>query len=106
MLVEEPYQTLILLVKHGGGQERIRLGYHSRYWKQVSQSMQAMDSDKRYLMLYALYDLYKDTKRREQARASAEIKLAFVEGRLKKRKIKGQNAYKVTVERKIERVQA
>lgn len=106
MLVEEPYQTLTLLVKHGGGQERIRLGYHTRYWKQVAQSMQPMDSDGRYLMLYALYRLYRETRRQAEDRVRAEMKLAFVEGRLKKRKVRGQNAYKVTVERKIEGVRA
>lgn len=84
--------------KHGGGEERIPLGYHSRYWKQFSQALQGMDSDGRYLMLYALYDLHKDTKRREGDRVRNEMKLAFVEGRLKKRKVRGESAYKVVME--------
>jgi|WetSurMetagenome_2_1015567.scaffolds.fasta_scaffold89234_3 hypothetical protein len=105
MLVSDPY-SITLLVKHGGGQERICLGYKSIYWKQMVKSLEPMDRDGRYLMLYALYALHTDTRRRASEMATAAMKLAFVEGRLKKRKVRGQSAYKVTVERKIEGVQA
>ena len=98
MMVHAPFDTLTLLVKHGGGQERINLGYKDRYWEQMAKALEPMDSNSRYLMLYALYDLYTDTRRRASEMARAELKLAFVEGRLKKRKIKGQAAYKVKVE--------
>ena len=55
-------------------------------------------TDARYLMLYTFYDIQKDARRYERDKVTAELTSAFVEGRLKKRKIKGQAAYKVKVE--------
>ena len=92
-----------LLVKHGGGQERIELGYLHSYHRtgetsRIIRAMEDMDTDARYLMLYTFFDVAKDARRRERDKVTAELTSAFVEGRLKKRKIKGQGAYKVKVE--------
>jgi len=103
MLVSQQYGGYSLLVHHGGGQERINLGYLHVFRgipSRIIQAMGQMDTDTRYLMLYTFYDIHTDTRRSEQAKVTAELKTAFAEGRLKKRKVRGQAAYKVTVEQK------
>jgi hypothetical protein len=101
MMVKAQVGGYSLLVHHGGGQERFDLGHLHFYrgeYSRIIRAMEAMDTDARYLMLYTFYDIATDARRREGARVAAEMKLAFVEGRLKKRKIRGQSAYKVTIE--------
>ena len=103
MLVSQRFGGYALLVKHGGGQERINLGYLCFFRKghpRIIDAMKVMDTDALYLMLYTFYDIHTDTRRSEQAKVTAELKTAFAEGRLKKRKVRGQAAYKVTVEQK------
>lgn len=101
VLVKAQFGGYYLLVKHGGGQERINLGYLCFFRKghpRVIDAMKVMDTDDRYLMLHTFYDIHKDSRRAERAKVTHELTQAFVEGRLKKRKIKGQSAYKVRVE--------
>ena len=101
MLVSQRFGGYALLVKHGGGQERINLGYLCFFHKghpRIIDTMKVMDTDDRYLMLHTFYDIHTDSRRAERDKVTAELKTAFVEGRLKKRKIKGQAAYKVKVE--------
>ena len=101
MMVKMQYGGYALLVKHGGGQERFNLGHLHFYrgdYSRIIRAMEAMDTDARYLMLYTFYDIQKDARRYERDKVTAELTSAFVEGRLKKRKIKGQAAYKVQVE--------
>ena len=96
MLVKCQYGGHALLVKHGGGEERINLFSAGRY--RVPDSLALLDSDFRYLMLYQLFRIHTEAKRNGEKQARADMTMAFVEGRLKKRKIKGQGAYKVKVE--------
>jgi len=97
MLVKCQYGGHALLVKHGGGEERINLFSAGRY--RVPETLAALDSDARYLMLFQLYWIHTEARRSGEAKARAELTTAFVEGRLKKRKVRGQSAYKVFVER-------
>jgi hypothetical protein len=99
MLVKQQFGRYALLVKHGGGQERIQLGslHHYRGRPRIIEALTAMDSDSRYLMLYTFYDIHTQSRRNENARTADTYKRAFVEGRLKKRKVRGQSAYKVEI---------
>ena len=96
MLVKCQYGGHALLVKHGGGEERINLFSAGRY--RIPESLSLLDSDARYLLLFQLYRIHTEARRSAEEKARAEMKQAFVEGRLKKRKVKGQNAYKVQIE--------
>lgn len=105
MLVKVQIGGYNLLVHHGGGQERILLGYmcfFNKGYPRIIDAMKVMDTDDRYLLLHSFYDIAKDARRAERAKVTNELTSAFVDGRLKKRNIRGQSAYKVTVERKIE----
>lgn len=70
---------LHLLVKHGGGQERIRVSLPRGF------SFEGPDSNTRYWMLNAIFHASSDGK-------------AFVEDRLKKRKLPSQGTVKVWIE--------
>ena len=92
-LVETRHGGYYLLVKHGGGQERIRLGWSSR----SATSFAELSPDNRFFMLHALMQMNHDAARNAAQSTAAQYRAAFAEGRLKKRKIKGQNAYKVVL---------
>jgi hypothetical protein len=84
----------ILLVRHGGGDERICLNYA----KHALESLALLDSDSRYLMLHLLHETYGAGKRYGADLEAARYQKAFVDGKLKKRKIRGQSAVKVWIE--------
>lgn len=90
-----------LLVRHGAGDERINLGYKSHVGP-VIDSFATLDSDKRYCALYCLFDLYKDTKKNATDRTASYYQMAFLEGRMKRKK--RDHRYYVRVEDKIEQV--
>lgn len=91
-----------LLVRHGGGDERIQLK-SSHYAPRVVRALLNAESDDRYIMLRTIHDLHRDTKNRSRDAAIAECKQAFVDGRLKKRKLPRQQAVKVWIEPKKDR---
>jgi hypothetical protein len=74
----------VLLVKHGGGQERIR------QWalRKSVNGLRVLDSDARYLMLYALYQMHSAGNTEGSERTREIYRRAFVDGRLRKRKCK------------------
>lgn len=89
------YGPLVLHVKHGGGEESVKLGYgHTG----TEATLAALDSDARYLMLHQLYSVARDARTAATERTSYAYKVAFAEGRLKKRKLPRQNQTKVWVE--------
>lgn len=71
-----------LLVSHGGGNERISLGYRLG-WESV---LPSMDADARYLLLYTIYNAHREAATQAQASTGRTYQLAFLEGRLKRRK--------------------
>ena len=85
-----------LLVKHGGGQERIKLDYSAT---RAAQFFEPFDSDARYLLMHMLFSVAREAADDERARTSARYKSAFVAGLLKKRKLRGQDAVKVWIDR-------
>jgi hypothetical protein len=102
MLVKPEFGRYTLLVHHGGGQERITIDYNKR----VVNILETLDTHQRYLMLHLLFNVHKDARREASEETAMELKTAFVEGRLKKRKVRGQSKYKVSVEPQIIRKSA
>ncbi len=83
-----------ILVKHGAGEERHQVGYSNR----LGQALVKLDSDARYFMLHTLYTAIKDAKRAASMDTAREYTTAFVEGRLKKRKLPAQHRVRVWIE--------
>ena len=73
-----------LLVHHGGGEERIALGYSYKAGP-IAEGMALMSSDARYWLMHQMLDLNHDAKRATESRYHS----AFVNGRLKKRRVSG-----------------
>jgi hypothetical protein len=94
-LVRARFGGCYLLVKHGGGQERINLSYAK---PAMLEGIGNMTSDQRYLLLHTMLGLAHQAGD-EATRATAnKYRSAFVDGRLKKRKRPGQDSYKVWME--------
>lgn len=85
-----------LLVRHGGGDERVRLslprgtGLDGPEWR--------MSSDTRYWMLNAMYHAHSEGRRSGRDATARTYADAFVDGRLKKRKQRGGHSVKVWIE--------
>jgi len=84
VLVKGQHGGYFLLVKHGGGEERISLGYD--HVCNALNALGQLTEDQRYLILYCLYDAHKDAKREAVQNTTSYFHLAFLEGRLKRRK--------------------
>ena len=76
-----------LLVRHGGGDERIEISYDH---KRVMLMFEPLDSDARYWLMHTLLSLYHDTKRAAEQETGQKYAQAFAEGRLKKRRKAGR----------------
>lgn len=83
-----------LLVRHGGGDESIRLSNG----KAVLQALAALDSNGRYWLLNALYHAANDAKRSGRDAERARWHRAAAEKRIKVRKVRGRDAVTVEIE--------
>lgn len=92
MLVKAHYGGYWLCVKHGGGEERISIGYHHTATGLLALS--ALEADARYLVLYTLYTTHSDATRQAREATAHRYQLAFLEGRLKRK----QRNHRVRVE--------
>lgn len=93
MLVRMKYGGYALLVKHGGGEERVPLGFEHTITGLLA--CDSLTSDQRYLTLYLLYNTYRETKRITKNTEGSFYRVAFLEGRLKRKK--QNHRYFVTV---------
>ena len=84
-VVAGEFGGLRLLVNHGGGQEDIPLGGK---FMGIEPSLQQLNGEGRYRLLAAIYHVQEDQKQAARSETAAEYRRAFVEGRLKKRKVK------------------
>ena len=84
LLVKAQYGGYFLLVKHGGGEERIALGYN--HVCNALDALGQLTEDQRYLILYCLYATHKNAKCDTLRDTTSYFHLAFLEGRLKRRK--------------------
>jgi len=85
-----------LLVKHGGGQERVELDYSA---KRAAQFFGPLDSNSRYLLMHMLYSVHRKAQVDATAKTAGVYKSAFIAGTLKKRKQRGRDTVKVWIER-------
>lgn len=84
-----------LLVKHGGGEERVDLGYpHTR----VAEILALLDSDARYLMLRALYQAHSDATREAREAEASRWKRAAATKSIRTRKVRGRDEVQVWIE--------
>lgn len=87
-----------LLVRHGGGEESIRLSNG----KAVLRALSILDSDGRYWLLNALYHAQSDARHAGRESIDNLWRTAAAEGRIKTRKQRGQNAVKVSIEQRTQ----
>lgn len=73
-----------LHVKHGAGEETYRLEGCIDYM--MVDTMSAMGSDSRYALMFTLYSTAREAASAAKKKAQQSYALAFVEGRLKKRR--------------------
>jgi hypothetical protein len=98
-LVKAQFGGYFALVRHGGGDERLSLGYsHMGIERMFSQ----LDSDSRYLLLHQFFDIAHNANRAATDNTAGEYRKAFVDGRLKKRKLPAQGIWKIWIEPKTE----
>lgn len=84
-----------LLVKHGAGQERIKLDYNAQ---RAAQFFEPLGSNERYLLMHMLFSVSREARTVAQAETATTYRKAFIDGRLKKRKARGQSTIKVWIE--------
>src|SRR3990167_982040 len=93
-VVRGKYGSISLLVKHGGGQECLTdylLG-------KILPALALLDSDNRYLTMYAIHQAYKKGNQAGIESTSNKYVSAFVEGRLRKRRLPKQHRVKVWID--------
>ncbi|MEN6534498.1 MAG: hypothetical protein ABFD89_12595 [Bryobacteraceae bacterium] len=94
-LVKRDYGEICLLVRHGGGDERVKLGYS---YTCIPELLEPMDSDGRYLMLHALYAAHYDAARQAREQEAAKWQQAAADKRIKTRRMPKQGYVKVWIE--------
>lgn len=82
-IVRQQYGGYALLVKHGGGEERIQLG-HSTI-APVVLALLAMDADSRYLALRLLHHVNREAENRTEA----QWRQAAAEKRIERKRVPG-----------------
>jgi hypothetical protein len=92
-LIKGEYGDVVLLVKHGGGQERIR----EHLLRKIVKTLELLDSDNRYMTLYAVFQAYREGKKHGEEVTAMKYREAFVSGRLKKRKVRNSSSVKVWI---------
>ena len=94
-LVKAQYGGYFLLVKHGGGEERFSVGYSAR----IVEALAGMDSDNRFFLLHTMMKMHHEASRAASEATAGEYRKAIAEDRLRKRKVRGQAAVKIWIER-------
>lgn len=84
-----------VLVRHGGGDERISLGVIGRL---LAPSLDAMDSTGRYWLMHAIYTAQRDATESATRDRDAYWRKAAAEKRIRTRKLPGRNSVRVTVD--------
>jgi len=86
---------LALLVRHGGGDERIGLGVIARL---LLPTIEGLDSNARYWLLHSLYSAHREAKEHATQVCNATWRTAAAEKRIKTRKVsRGSWAHGVKV---------
>lgn len=80
---------------------RVRSGLGDRSQaiaKEAVKALESMDSDARFFLCHAMREAFDEGAKAEGARVARQYQQAFVDGRLKKRKVRGQDSAKVWIE--------
>jgi len=93
-IVKPRFGNYALIVQHGGGIERVDLGYSRRTVNAFDQ----MDSDTRFRLMWSILDVHANAKREAAAATARTFQEAFVQGRLKKRHLPARGTTKVWIE--------
>jgi hypothetical protein len=83
---------LVLLVRHGGGDERMRLA------GPIADTLLNLDSTSRYWLLNAMYHAYSDGGHEARSATASTWRKAAAEKRIKTRKQRGTDRVKVWIE--------
>ena len=94
-MVKAKYSGVYLRVKHGAGEEQWQIDSCSAA---VVEALSKLESNDRYFILFAIMRAHQSSKQNATDITALRYKEAFVEGRLKKRKLRGQNLVKVWIE--------
>lgn len=78
------YSSVFLLVRHGGGDERVRLSAGSL----LTVAFSALDSNARYWFLNAIYHAHSDGAREAREKENHSWRTAAAEKRIKTRKMR------------------
>ena len=94
-LVKRQYGGHALLVRHGGGDQRMNLDCVAAL---TIPSLAAMDSNTRYWFLHAFYSIHTEAERTARDSRDSMWRQAAAEKRIKTRKYRGSNRVRVTIE--------
>ena len=94
-IIKPRFGPWTLLVRHGGGDERVELGYDYNNFPAI---FDPLTSDARYLLMNQLKLTHRAGQDEGRTKTADRYKTAFAEGRLKKRKLPRQQAYKIWIE--------
>lgn len=92
--VVKDYNLYYLLVRHGGGQEKIRL---STAIKTMLGALQKMTDVEAFSVLFSIYDAHKRSARESADKTARHWLKAATENRIKRRKVRNQNRIKVWI---------
>lgn len=88
------FGSVTLLVRHGGGDESVRLCHTATLLEAFAQ----LDTNARYLIFNAIYHAYSHGKREEGGRVGNYWRMAAAEKRIRTRKIRNTDTIRVWVE--------
>lgn len=92
-VVRQKYGGLALLVRHGAGEERIRLGT-----RPIGETLARLGSGERYWFLQCLYHVQSEAARHAATERDSVWRSAAAEKRIKTRKQRGRGTVKVWIE--------
>ena len=84
-----------LLVQHGGGDQRVSLGYNYRNYAAM---FDPLTPDARFWLMWQMLEIYNEARMEAAKETAHKYEQAFVEGRLKKRKLPARGHTKVWIE--------
>jgi hypothetical protein len=88
-----------LLVRHGSGDEHIRLSFTDTF----KNTLASLDSNGRYWLLHTIYYAHEDGEKNGRHATAAIWRTAAAEKRIKTRKVRGVDSVRVWIEPRIER---
>jgi hypothetical protein len=84
-----------IIVRHGGGDERIGVGCTARLFLP---SLESLDSNGRYWFMHAMYSMHESAAESATAKTAQRWSNAAATGRIKTRKMRGSSMVKVWIE--------